>query len=318
MDEAGKVEHEGAGATGGPSVFRALSMRPSTRSLAQRDENRHPRFQRPQIATIAPGAAVSTFAGPNFVGAPERAVFLGGALICLTFSGLRASRAGSREIELSARENCVALLSPQPIEVASMPTSQKTRRTVAAFISLETLDRFDIDLFGSQRDRSESVGKCRVTPAARGLATELLRPEVSDQVRQLRAEALVLELLAEFKTTAPSCRTGGALQTATALAAVRRARDIIAADPAMPHSLVSLADAAGISVTTLKRDFQRAFGTSPIAFLRKQRLELGRSLIESQGLSVSSAAYACGYDHPGNFTQAFRRHFGFAPSSLRR
>lgn len=246
-------------------------------------------------------------------------MFLGGALICLTFSGLRASHVGSREIELTARENCVALLSPNPIDVTSIATSQRTRRTVAAFISPETLDRFGIDLFGSRRDRSERVRQCRVTPAARGLAAELLRPEASGQVLQLRAEALVLELLAEFKDQAiSSSRAVGALRAGPALASVQRARDLIAADPAAPHTLVSIAEAAGVSVTTLKRDFQRAFGVSPIAFLRAQRLERGRSLIESQGLSVSSAAYACGYDHPGNFAQAFRRHFGFAPSALRR
>ena len=319
MDLPNEVERERQRPGDDGAVFRALSMRPDDRSLALMADERGVARPGPRVVEIAPGAAVSAYSGPNFNAEPERADFLGGALICLTFSGLRASRVGNREFELTDRENCVALLSPDPIALASLATVEKTRKTVAAFISSSALDQLGVDLFGSGRDRAERLLSCPVTPAARGLAVELLKPERAAQARRFRAEALVLELLAELdEQTGPSARNDAGMPSGPAMAAVSRARDIIAANPSADHSLTSIAAAAGISVTTLKRDFQRTFGTSPIAYLRVQRLERGRSLIESDGLSIASAAYACGYGHPGNFAQAFRRYFGFAPSKLRR
>jgi AraC-like DNA-binding protein len=36
------------------------------------------------------------------------------------------------------------------------------------------------------------------------------------------------------------------------------------------------------------------------------------------GLSVNEAAYAVGYANPANFSTAFRKHFGYVPSSCHR
>ena len=273
----------------------------------------------PRIVEIFPGAAVSTFAGPNQRNRAERAVFRGGVLICLALSGLRASRIGRREWELPGEENCVALVSPQPIEVASVATCQQTRRTVAVYLSSEALARFGTDLISWRSDRNETIHHSAITATARNLAQDLLHPDSLPQVRRLRSEALVLELLAGLAEQHDRPQAGWAshLPHSQARQAVHRARDLIAADPASRHTLCSIAHTAGLSVSSLKRDFQDAFDTSPIAFLREQRLQLGRMLIEQEGHSVSSAAYACGYDHPGNFAQAFRRRFGLAPSRLR-
>lgn len=301
------------------AVFRALSMRPETDRSSLQLPERTLSNGGPRIIEVGPGVAVSAFAGPNPSQGTERAVFMGGALICLSFSGLRASRVGQREFELSGQEDCVALLSPRPVEVASIATAQRTRKTVAAFVSQSALDDLGVDLFGSWHQRNERLRQCRMTPVARSLATELLKPASSAQVLRFRSEALVLELLAAFQEQSATVALPKApVANRPALSAIQRARDIIVAAPSSNHSLVSIAAAAGVSVATLKREFHRTFGTSPIAFLRQQRLELGRALIEREGLSVSSAAYACGYDHPGNFAQAFRKHYGFPPSALRR
>lgn len=58
-------------------------------------------------------------------------------------------------------------------------------------------------------------------------------------------------------------------------------------------------------------------GRSPAMEIRRQRLELARTLI-SQGSSVSHAARASGFADPGTFNRAFRRHFGVPPSEWAR
>ncbi|WP_162906606.1 helix-turn-helix domain-containing protein [Algihabitans albus] len=300
-------------------MFRSLHMQPSTKTPAFARSRQVAAEPGLQIVEIAPGATLSAFTGRNSNDEPEHAIFLGGAFFCLTFAGLRASRVGTREIEFPSRENAFALLSPKPVELTSIADAEVTRRNVALFLSAEVLDRLDIDLLETRSRPPTHVRHWRMTSAARGLALALLRSGTSAQVRRLRAEALALELLADVQE-----QEGHDLEAspdglqASTLAALRRARDLMIATPSADHSLLSIATTAGISPTTLKRDFRKVFGISTIAFLRRVRLEQGRSLIEQEGLSVSSAAYACGYDHPGNFAQAFRKHFGFAPSQLRR
>ena len=302
-----------------PSVFRSLHMQPSTKTPAFARSRQVAAEPGLQIVEIASGATLSAFTGRNSVGDPERAVFLGGAFFCLTFAGLRASRVGTREIEFPSRENAFALLSSEPVELTSIAAAEATRQNVALFLSDEALDRLDLGLLRPGSSGSGQVRHWRMTSAARGLALAILRSGTSRQVRRLRAEALALELLADLQEQEghDSDSSTRDLQSST-LAAVQRARDLMIATPSSDHSLLSIATTAGISPTTLKRDFRKVFGISPIAFLRQLRLEQGRMLIEQEGLSVSSAAYACGYDHPGNFAQAFRKHFGFAPSHLRR
>ena len=295
-------------------------MEPETQGLAANASLGWRSTVAPRVIEVFPGAALSTFAGPNALNRSERATFKGGVLICLTFSGLRGSRVGRREIDIGREGSCVALVSPQPVQVTSIATSQETRKTVAAYLSSEALERFGVGLLGATRERSEHIFSYGVSDTAHSLAHDLLRPESLPQVRQLRSEALVLELLAglEQQHGRPAVTPVAGQPVGQAAHAVHRARDLIAADPAADHTLCSIAGTAGLSVSSLKRDFQRTFDVSPIAFLREQRLQLGRTLIEQEGHSVSSAAYACGYDHPGNFAQAFRRRFGFAPSQLRR
>lgn len=92
----------------------------------------------------------------------------------------------------------------------------------------------------------------------------------------------------------------------------------IDADPAGIVSLAGLAEEFGVSASKLKRDFFCAFATCAGAYVNERRLLLGRALIEREGLSVSQASYRAGYGHPSNFSTAFRRRFGFAPSHLRR
>jgi len=51
--------------------------------------------------------------------------------------------------------------------------------------------------------------------------------------------------------------------------------------------------------------------------LRRLRLEHALALIES-GSTVQAAMNFCGYRHAGRFNEAFRRHYGFLPSDVKK
>lgn len=81
-----------------------------------------------------------------------------------------------------------------------------------------------------------------------------------------------------------------------------------------------LAAAAGASVRTLQYAFRKALDTTPTAFLKTIRLDKAREALSRPGgeQSVTEVAFACGFNHLGEFSRAYARRFGEAPSETRR
>ncbi len=153
----------------------------------------------------------------------------------------------------------------------------------------------------------------------RRIAWQVLQPPPEAGLAALMLESRALDLLAALVESLGRA----APQSAEALRARDRDRVMairarIDADPASIASLIGLAEEFGVSASKLKRDFFSAFATCAGAYVNERRLLLGRALIEREGFSVSEASYRAGYGHPTNFSTAFRRRFGFAPSHLRR
>ncbi|WP_245598270.1 helix-turn-helix transcriptional regulator [Halomonas halodenitrificans] len=96
---------------------------------------------------------------------------------------------------------------------------------------------------------------------------------------------------------------------------LERVRDRLQHDPAGEHHLIDLAELASMSPASLRRKFQAAFGRSVFDYLRERRLVLAHDYLR-RGHSVQQAAHFSGYRHASNFATAFRRHFGYPPSSL--
>ncbi|WP_118134689.1 AraC family transcriptional regulator [Oceanicella sp. SM1341] len=82
--------------------------------------------------------------------------------------------------------------------------------------------------------------------------------------------------------------------------------------------LADIAAEGGVSLSSMRRLFQAAHGTSVVAWARAERLERARAALERETVTVSEAATLAGYGSPANFATAFRRQFGFPPSDLRR
>ena len=80
--------------------------------------------------------------------------------------------------------------------------------------------------------------------------------------------------------------------------------------------LQTLASRLGMSVSTLQRRFKAAQGITVMEYLRRQRLEKARRALLLAGASVQQAAYLAGYEHPGNFVNAFKRLFNVTPAAL--
>ena len=92
-------------------------------------------------------------------------------------------------------------------------------------------------------------------------------------------------------------------------------RQLLESSPEQNHTLDSLAKTAAMSSSSLRTKFRQAYGESVFNYLRDCRLALARRYL-LQGYSVQQAAWMSGYQHATNFSTAFRRRYGVAPSGL--
>jgi AraC-like DNA-binding protein len=78
-----------------------------------------------------------------------------------------------------------------------------------------------------------------------------------------------------------------------------------------------LAAAAGLSRAHFSREFRRAFGESPHAYLLTRRLERAAALLRTTDRSVADICFSVGLQSVGSFTTSFTRTFGKSPTAYR-
>jgi AraC family transcriptional regulator, arabinose operon regulatory protein len=98
---------------------------------------------------------------------------------------------------------------------------------------------------------------------------------------------------------------------------VRRAQQLIAADPGAPHTVRSLAAEVSLSPSRFAHLFTRQLGRSPMRELREARLNHAARLLESTDLSVERVAAASGFASPFHFNRVFRARYGTPPGAYR-
>lgn len=104
---------------------------------------------------------------------------------------------------------------------------------------------------------------------------------------------------------------------------VQRAIAHIEANLASPMTVEDVARAAQMSVRAVQQGFRDDLHTTPMAYLRDQRLERVRAeladALPEDRVQVTAIAQKWGFTHLGNFAGAYRTRFGETPSqTLRR
>jgi AraC-like DNA-binding protein len=96
-----------------------------------------------------------------------------------------------------------------------------------------------------------------------------------------------------------------------------RAKDLADARYFEPLGVDDLAGAAGLSRAHFSREFRRAFGESPHAYLLTRRLERAAALLRTTDHSVARICLAVGLRSVGSFTTSFTRTYGVSPTAYR-
>ena len=96
-----------------------------------------------------------------------------------------------------------------------------------------------------------------------------------------------------------------------------RAKDLADARYFESLDVDDLARAAGLSRAHFSREFRRAFGESPHAYLLTRRLERAAALLRTTDRSVADVCLSVGLQSIGSFTTSFTRTFGVSPTAYR-
>lgn len=97
---------------------------------------------------------------------------------------------------------------------------------------------------------------------------------------------------------------------------IRRAVDYMRANLHLPLTIADIAGNVGISSRLLQLGFRRSHGVTPVAYLRRIRLEAIHDELSrpENMLPVSEVALKWGFTHMGRFAALYRAAFGLYPS----
>jgi AraC-like DNA-binding protein len=96
---------------------------------------------------------------------------------------------------------------------------------------------------------------------------------------------------------------------------IARAFADMVARPAADHSVMTLAQKAGLSRSAFMARFVRAIGCSPMVALRQMRMKRAADMLAARTFSVEQIAGAVGYKSRSSFLRAFRQVHGYVPAA---
>ena len=134
----------------------------------------------------------------------------------------------------------------------------------------------------------------------------LLEAKVDLLEKESALTALLHTMLARYRNVAAP-RLGAA-----PTAALMRVRDYLIAHSAETVRLSTLAALAGLSPFHLIRQYRKAFGVPPYAYLELIRVMKAKSMLAA-GARISDVAFATGFSDQSHLTRRFKRVYGFTP-----
>jgi AraC-like DNA-binding protein len=97
-----------------------------------------------------------------------------------------------------------------------------------------------------------------------------------------------------------------------------RVLDRISDEYARPLTLADLAESMNQTPLQFLREFTRAVGMTPHAFITETRLRASRQMLAHSDSPIAMVAVECGFSHQSHMGNAFRHTLGMTPSEYRR
>lgn len=225
------------------------------------------------------------------------------------------------------RDTAGVFMPGRPVQIAS----EERFAQISLMIRREHLQLELQSLLGREPSRPlEFVGEIDLrTPGAQAMMNALRMIDDASQdaggllAHPLAAQRLEQVLLHSLLFAQPHNYSAALARPAPSIGVhpVAHAVELMRADLAYPWTVAELAVATAVSARGLHEGFRRTLDTTPIAYLRRLRLEKVREelVVAPPGsTSVTDIAARWGFAHLGRFAAAYRREYGERPSDTMR
>jgi AraC-like DNA-binding protein len=236
-------------------------------------------------------------------------------VFCLVLQGAKQALIGDRAVTFAEGQSVI--ISMELPTLARVVSASTARPYVALALELD---------MGLLRELAAEIGEL---PAARETAAAIEAGDVDESIldatRRLfdltekpqSAPILAPLMVREIHYWLLSARHGAMLRALTRTdsqaARIARATVRIRRDYNEPLRITELARGAGMSTSAFHDHFRSVTGTTPLQYQKRLRLMEARRLILAGDTSVSSAAFAVGYESPTQFSREYARQFGLPP-----
>ncbi|MCW3107222.1 MAG: AraC family transcriptional regulator [Segetibacter sp.] len=170
-------------------------------------------------------------------------------------------------------------------------------------------------------DRGEHLlvppGEVVLQPRMAELAQQIVHCAFTGLTRYLFIEAKMLELFAMQMEQLNSDTSDKEKWSLADRERLKAAHDFIIQSYLEPLTLSCLCYKFGLNEFKLKKGYKHFFGTTVFGHILKLRMEAARELLVSGAMTVSEVAYHIGYSNVSSFSEAFKKHFGYLPRSVR-
>lgn len=178
-----------------------------------------------------------------------------------------------------------------------------------------------VDLIGRLPDGATSatggISGAAVTAASPDLLDATLRMlrllERPDDIAAM-APLIEQEILYRLLTGPHGARLINIAMVEGAGQKVARAAAWLRSHFAQPLRIGALAEAVGMSESSLHHHFKAVTNMTPMQYQKQLRLHEARRLMLAEGLDVGAAGFAVGYQSPSQFSREYRRFYGVPPS----
>lgn len=156
-------------------------------------------------------------------------------------------------------------------------------------------------------------------PVFDGLACEVSAPGIGTRalLEALMKQALILLLRRQLRALGAGAPADASLFAVLRDPRLARAMAAVVEHPAHPHTVDSLAAAAGMSRSAFAAHFSRSFDRTPMQFVGQTRLRLGADLLRETDLPIKVIAASAGFNSSTYFSRAFRDAHGIDPRTFR-
>jgi len=153
----------------------------------------------------------------------------------------------------------------------------------------------------------------RSTPELVEAATRLVRLLDTPREAAVLAPLAERELLYRVLMSGQAARLRQIAFADSSLRRVGQAIDWIKQTFREPFSIAAVADAAGMSSSSLHQHFKAVTALSPLQYQKRLRLQEAQRLVLNGAMDAANAGHSVGYDSPSQFSRDYRRLFGDPP-----